>query len=183
MKRSVKATLYASAAVIAIFAGIVLIKYATIYLLDRQVRKAWAPLEQVLETRYTNVPRLVKGLTEFKGAEDEQSRALTEAYKEFAAAGSIPDKVRAGKHIEMLLRDFFMHQQEQLPEILSNYDFLIARRQFQVTRQLIKPPLNEFDAAVTRFNIYTDIFPNSIIARKMGIRHEGYYFNPDGTTR
>ncbi len=183
MLRSVKVVLAAPVVVISIVALIFLIKYATVFWLDREVNKAWAPLNAILETRYNNVERLAQGINAFKGEEDGQAKALLDAAKEFTTAGKIPQKIEASKRMEALLRNFFMHQNESLPGLETNYDFVIARRGFQVTRQLMKEPLKKYDDEVVRFNAYCAGPINGAIAKKLGIKHEGLYFNEDGTIK
>ena len=169
--------------------AIIVIPYISIksYLLlslDKRVQKARVPLSFQLENRYGNIPRLASAVIAYVGKEDDITQPLIAAYYKYQMTNGIEERIMASKNVEMALRNLFKQQPTRYENITQEYEYNISRRFFQVSREMIKKPLENYDIATEQYNAYAIRFPNNLIAHALGLHlREGLYFNPDGTTR
>jgi hypothetical protein len=146
-------------------------KCAILATLDRQANAAGTKLVAFFEERYASVPRLVGGAVAFLGQEDDATRALVAAHDRFVGAHGVEAKATAALGIEQALRDLLLEQLREHRGMTSNYDFIVARRSFQITTANMQPAIRAYNAAAARFLAYASRFPNDRIAGMLGMQH------------
>ena len=74
-------------------------KYNGLARLDEGLQKQWTPLISVLQPRYNAIPKLVNEIILYNGREDDETKALAKAQKEFAAANDMEGQVKAADKV------------------------------------------------------------------------------------
>jgi LemA protein len=177
MKRS---TIWILAIVVAMLAGLCIVKYNALATNDQALENAWAPLQNILRPRYDAVPKYVNEVILYTGKGDSTTKSLSETYKEFQEARNYEDQIRSANRIEEALSVSIIEAGQRYPGIASHYQFMNLKAGFQASSVQIQPLADAYNSAVDRYNTYVRKFPNDLVALILGFQSKAPYFMRQG---
>ena len=138
--------------------------------------KEWADVESSYQRRADLIGNLVKTV---QGAADFERGTLTQVIEARAKATSV--NVDASNLTPEAISQFQQAQEgltsalsrllvtvERYPDLKANQNFLQLQSQIEGTENRINVERNQFNEAATTYNIYIEVFPNSMIASFTG---------------
>lgn len=138
--------------------------------------KEWADVESSYQRRADLISNLVKTV---QGAADFERGTLTQVIEARAKATSV--NVDATNLTPEAISQFQQAQEgltsalsrllvtvERYPDLKANQNFLQLQSQIEGTENRINVERNQFNEAATAYNIYVEVFPNSMIANLTG---------------
>ncbi|GIZ16563.1 LemA family protein [Capnocytophaga catalasegens] len=138
--------------------------------------KEWADVESSYQRRADLISNLVKTV---QGAADFERGTLTQVIEARAKATSV--NVDATNLTPEAISQFQQAQEgltsalsrllvtvERYPDLKANQNFLQLQSQIEGTENRINVERNQFNEAATAYNIYVEVFPNSMIASLTG---------------
>ena len=162
-----------------IVATVCIVKFNAIIKIDEAVDITWTPLSAQLQQRYDEVPKLVNEVILYTGHEDDLTRTLATAYKNFNATNNMIDKVKAANVLETSIEQLMLQAEQHYPGIRSHFQFMELAKGFTTTEQHMIAPMGAYNIAVEKYNTYVREFPNDIIARIFGYKHANIYFKKE----
>lgn len=160
--------------IVVLLVGIVL--YNKLVSRDETLSRAWTPLLGALQKRYDAVPKLVNEIILYNANEDDQVRSLAASYKAFSAAQGMDAQVTAANDLEHRIEQMLLEAATRYPGIEGHFEFQALKRNFQQSTEEMKPAAMAYNKAAEDFNVYVRSFPNDIVAKLAGLKHENFYF-------
>ncbi len=160
--------------IVALLVGIVL--YNKLVSRDETLSKAWTPLQAALQKRYDAVPKLVNEIILYNASEDAQVKALSASYKSFTAAEGMDTQVAAANDLEHRIEQMLLEAATRYPGIEGHFEFQALKRNFLQSTEEMRPAAVAYNKAAEEFNVYVRSFPNDIVAKIVGLKHENFYF-------
>ncbi len=143
--------------------------------LKNQVEEAWATIDVYLKKRYDLIPNLVETVKGFAKHESETLQKVIAARNIAASASTPAEKMEADKAVTSSLRTFFQSVNESYPQLQANTNFLDLQNQLKQLENELAASRRYYNGVVKAFNTKLQIFPASIVGRRMG---EGYEKKP-----
>lgn len=144
---------------------------------------AWAKVQSAYQRRLDLIPNLVATV---KGAANFEQKTLTDVIEARAKASSIqvdPDKLTPenikkfqgaqGELSQALGR--LMVVSEQYPQLRATQNFSELQSQIEGTENRIKVERDNFNDAVTSYNVYIRNFPQVIYSSIFGFEKKGFF--------
>lgn len=144
---------------------------------------AWAKVQSAYQRRLDLIPNLVATV---KGAANFEQKTLTDVIEARAKASSIqvdPDKLTPenikkfqgaqGELSQALGR--LMVVSEQYPQLRATQNFSELQSQIEGTENRIKVERDNFNDAVTSYNVYIKNFPQVIYSGIFGFEKKGFF--------
>jgi LemA protein len=144
---------------------------------------AWAKVQSAYQRRLDLIPNLVATV---KGAANFEQKTLTDVIEARAKASSIqvdPDKLTPenikkfqgaqGELSQALGR--LMVVSEQYPQLRATQNFSELQSQIEGTENRIKVERDNFNDAVTSYNVYIKNFPQVIYSSMFGFDKKGFF--------
>lgn len=144
---------------------------------------AWAKVQSAYQRRLDLIPNLVATV---KGAANFEQKTLTDVIEARAKASSIqvdPDKLTPenikkfqgaqGELSQALGR--LMVVSEQYPQLRATQNFSELQSQIEGTENRIKVERDNFNDAVTSYNVYIKNFPQVIYSGMFGFDKKGFF--------
>lgn len=173
MKRT---TIWIVVIIVVMVLGLCIFKYNTIATKDQSLENAWAPLLNVLQPRYDEVPKFVNEIILYTGKEDDETKKLSSAYKNFKADSGFNGQIEDAGKIESALSKVIIDAGQRYPGITSHYQFINLKEGFQQTTTQMKPLVDAYNKAADDYNTYVRLFPNNFVALIMGFDFKAPYF-------
>lgn len=139
--------------------------------------KEWADVESSYQRRADLIGNLVKTV---QGAADFERKTLTEVISARSKATSVnvdaanltPESMAQFQEVQGGLTSALSRllvSVERYPELKANANFLQLQSQIEGTENRINVARNRFNASAKEYNVFIELFPNSIVA---GIRNQ-----------
>ena len=148
--------------------------------LKNKVDEAWATIDVYLKKRYDLIPNLVETVKGFAKHESQTLKDVIAARNIAMGAKSAEDKMSAENGLSSSLRTFSNAVSESYPELQANANFLDLQNQLKGLEGELESARRYYNGNVKAFNTKLDIFPDTIVGKRMG---EGYekrkYFELD----
>lgn len=148
--------------------------------LKNKVEEAWATIDVYLKKRYDLIPNLVETVKGFAKHESETLQNVVAARNIAVSARTPSEKMNAEKGLTDSLRTFFSAVSESYPQLQANTNFLDLQNQLKGIEGELESARRYYNGVVKSFNTKLEIFPDSIVVKRMG---EGYekrdYFELD----
>lgn len=142
--------------VIMIFNGLVRLKNRT--------KEAWSDIDVQLKRRYDLIPNLIATVKGYAKHEDRVFTKVTEARSQAIAAKDPKEQSKAENMLAGTLKTLFAVA-ENYPELKANANFLELQRELSDTENKVQAARRFYNGNVRDFNIKTEVFPSSIIAK------------------
>lgn len=179
------AIVVAAIVIVAVILGIVVLSWwiktrNAFVTLKNKVEEAWATIDVYLKKRYDLIPNLVETVKGFAKHESETLQNVVAARNIAVGARTPSEKMNAEKGLTDSLRTFFSVVTESYPQLQANTNFLDLQNQLKGIEGELEGARRYYNGVVKSFNTKLEIFPDSIVVKRMG---EGYekrdYFELD----
>lgn len=140
--------------------------------LKGEAEKEWADVESSYQRRADLISNLVKTV---QGAADFERKTLTEVIEARSKATSVnvdatnltPEMVDKFQEAQAGLTSALSRllvSVERYPDLKANQNFLQLQSQIEGTENRINVARNRYNATAKDYNVYTEVFPNSLVA-------------------
>ena len=143
--------------------------YNGLIALRNDIDKAWANIDVLLKQRHDEIPRLVAVCQGYMQYERETLQQLTEARARYASAFSMNQKVQASSAVTDSVQRVFAAA-ENYPDLKANQSFLGLQRRITELENQIADRREFFNDAITLFNTRLQQFPDSLVAKTLGMQ-------------
>lgn len=145
--------------------------------LNQNVEKSWANVESEYTRRFDLVPQLVSVVTGAASFEQETLTQLTALRSQWQTQTAQSEKIATANQFESTLSKLLLIT-ENYPELKSNQNFLELQATLEGNENRISVERKRFNDAVREYNIYIQLFPNSIVLS--GKSQKDYFDAPAG---
>lgn len=136
--------------------------------LKNKVEEAWATIDVYLKKRFDLIPNFVETVKGYAKHESETLEKVVAARNIAGAARSSEEKIAAENNLTNSLRTFLNVVSESYPELKANTNFLDLQNQLKQIEGELEGSRRYYNGIVKSFNTKIEIFPSSIVARRMG---------------
>lgn len=147
-----------------------------VVILDENVDKSWAQVENQLQRRNDLIPNLVKTVKGYAGQERTVFTEVTKMRSQWEQADSREKKMEAARGMDNLISRLFLVV-ENYPELKSNQNFLTLQSQLEGTENRIAVERRRYNEAVGVFNAYRRTVFGSLFATMRGLNQPAEYFS------
>jgi len=162
--------------------GVYYSTYNDIVRLHEGIDGAWAQVETVLQRRYDLIPNLVNTVKGYATHERELLEQVTRLRSQWAAAGSVAQKVEAAGAMESALARL-MVVVENYPDLKANQNFLALQDELAGTENRISVERRRYNDAVRAYNTRIRAVPGAWVAGMTGFERSDAYFEAAPTAR
>ena len=161
--------------------------YNTMVEREESVHKSWSQVENVYQRRSDLIPNIVsvvKSYSEFEkstivNVTEARSIALSTQVSDNTDSESINNFDKAQQNVGNTLNHLIISV-EDYPELKTSEQFLILNTELAGCENRIKVERRNYNKAVEDFNRFIRIFPNSMIAKSLGLKKMAYFENNEG---
>jgi LemA protein len=136
--------------------------------LKNKAEEAWATIDVYLKKRFDLIPNFVETVKGYAKHESETLEKVVAARNIAGAARSSEEKIAAENNLTNSLRTFLNVVSESYPELKANTNFLDLQNQLKQIEGELEGSRRYYNGIVKSFNTKIEIFPSSIVARRMG---------------
>lgn len=173
MKNGLK-TLIILLIVIVVLCFPVVSSYNKIVALEQQVNSAESNIDTQLQRRSDLIPNLVNTVKAYASQEKEIFTDIANARSRLAGATNINDQANADSELSNALSRLLVVV-ERYPELKSNENFKDLSVQLEGTENRITIARQDYNTAVTDYNMKIKKFPSNIIANIFGFNERTLY--------
>ncbi len=152
--------------------------YNTIVSKHETVSAKWAQVENQLQRRNDLIPNLVNTVKGYAAYEKTVLEDVTKARSQWAAAGTIDEKVKAAANTDSALARL-MVVVENYPTLKADQTFLRLMDELSGTENRIAVERMRYNEAVQDYNITVRTFPGNIVAGMFGYKPATAYFKAE----
>ena len=131
--------------------------------LEEQVRKSWANVENQLQRRMDLIPNLVETVKGYAAHESDVFTRITEARASVAGAGTPQEQIDANNQLTSALSRL-MVVVENYPDLKANQNFLALQDELAGTENRLSVERRRYNEAVGAFNGTRRRIPYSFFA-------------------
>lgn len=145
--------------------------------LEKDVDRAWANIDTILQQRFDMIPNMVNIVKEYAAHEKDIFGDLAEARKTFAAASSSGDVsgVMAADALLGAAMPKLMALSEAYPDLKANTNFVQFQEDYKEIEDQVTDQRQLYNSSATNFNTAIEIIPNSIVAGIKGCEERILY--------
>ena len=141
--------------------------------LRNRTEEAWATIDVHLKKRYDLIPNLVATVKGYAKHESETlERVIAARNRAMSASGD--DKLAAENVLSGTLKTLFALT-ESYPDLKANTNFIDLQRQLQRVEEELAAARRYFNGVVKELNNKIEMFPSSIVARRMRLEKRKYF--------
>ena len=142
--------------------------------LDESVKKSWAQVENILQSRYDLIPNLVETVKGYASHEKEIFEAVANARTKYFQAGSQSQKVEAATGFERALSRLLVLQ-EKYPDLKAQASFAGLMDSIEGTERRLAVERKRYNDSVGASNAYQRTFFGRMFAGWAGIEPAEYF--------
>lgn len=168
-----------------IIAGIVLaliVIFAIVYIslknalirVVNQTEESWAGIDVYLKKRYDLIPNLVEVVKGYAKHESEVLEKVIEA-RNFAKAAKGDAKIAAEKEFGSQLSTMLNFVTEQYPDLKADRNFIDLSNSLKAIENDLAQARKYYNGNCRNYNNKIQLFPTSIVARRMGLTKKAYF--------
>ena len=143
--------------------------------LRNKVEEAWATIDVFLKKRYDLIPNLVETVKGYSKHESETLQKVIAARSAAMGAKTPEEKMTAEKEFSGSIRTFISAVSESYPDLKANTNFLDLQNQLKNIESELESARRYYNGVVKSFNIKTEVFPSSIVAKRKGYEKRPYF--------
>ena len=134
--------------------------------LEKDVDRAWANVDTILQQRFDMIPNLVKIVKQYAEHEKEIFGDLIEARKTFAEAskGGDVSGVMAAESMLSQAMPKLLALSESYPDLKANTNFLKLQEDYKEIEDSVTDQRQLYNSSATNFNTAIEIIPDSLLA-------------------
>ncbi len=143
------------------------------------VRNAFASLDAMLKKRFDLIPNLVTVVEKYMNYERETLQKITELRaKAISPDTPYSEKLQLNDQISKFLRQIIAVA-ENYPVLKASENFMHLQRSLNEVEEQIAASRRAYNAAVTDYNNYVQMFPFNIVAKIFGFKPESWFEIPE----
>lgn len=142
--------------------------------LRNKVEEAFATIDVYLKKRYDLIPNLVETVKGYAKHESETLQKVIAARNNAASATTTAEKIEADANLSNAIKSINIVA-ERYPELKANTNFMDLSNQLKGIEAELANARKYYNAMVKTFNTDKDLFPKSIIAKRMGLEKYPYF--------
>lgn len=142
--------------------------------LKNKVEEAFATIDVYLKKRYDLIPNLVETVKGYAKHESETLEKVIAARNNAASATTTSEKIEANANLSNAIKSINVVA-ERYPELKANANFMDLSNQLKGIEAELANARKYYNAMVKTFNTDKDLFPKSIIAKRMGLEKFPYF--------
>lgn len=148
--------------------------YNALIRLKNVTQEAWSGIDVQLKRRYDLIPNLVETVKGYAKHESELFEKVTLARTKALNAQGIEAKAAADASLGGALKTLFAVA-ESYPELKANTNFLELQKTLAHIETDIQLARRYYNGATRDYNMTTQMFPSSLVARMAGFRALPYF--------
>jgi len=154
---------------------ILIIMYNNLIQKKNAIDNAYFSMDVMLKKRYDLIPLLVETVKGYMTHEKEVLTQLTELRQQVAVENlNINDKVALDNKINSTLQNVFASF-ENYPQLKASDNFLQLQGAINETEEQLAASRRFYNAAVNDYHNGIEMFPSSVIASIMGLKHKTFF--------
>ena len=143
------------------------------------IDNAYFSMDVMLKKRYDLIPQLVETVRGYMNHEKGLLTQLTELrQKVLTTSLGTNDKVELDNQIKTALQTIFVNF-ENYPQLKASENFLKLQGAINETEEQLAASRRFYNAAVNDYHNGIEMFPSSIMASWMGLKHKTFFQIPD----
>jgi len=166
-------------AILVLIAIIWAVMYNNLVQKKNAIDNAYFSMDVMLKKRYDLIPQLVETV---KGYMNHEKGLLTQLtalrQKVLTTALDTNKKVELDNQIKTALQAVFLSF-ENYPQLKASENFLKLQGAINETEEQLAASRRFYNAAVNDYHNSIEMFPSSIVASRMGLRHKTFFQIPD----
>lgn len=163
------------ALVVIILIGVIVGAYNAFVRMRNTCEEAWATIDVYLKKRYDLIPNLVETVKGYSKHESETLQKVIAARSAAMGAKTPEEKMTAEKEFSGSIRTFISAVSESYPDLKANTNFLDLQNQLKNIESELESARRYYNGVVKSFNIKTEVFPSSIVAKRKGYEKRPYF--------
>jgi LemA protein len=165
--------LYIAAGAVFLLAAWAVFSYNALVKARNKVGESWSGIDVQLERRHDLVPNLVETVKGYAAHEHDTFVETARARAEAVAANGIPETERTEARLGAALGSV-QALAESYPELKAARSFQALQAQLAQIEDEIQAARRIYNANVQEYNTRIQVFPNSLIARRLSFRTRGF---------
>ena len=142
--------------------------------LQNIVEEAWSTIDVSCKKRYDLIPNLVETVKGYAKHESETMSAVIKA-RQMAINATGDAKIDAEKELSVSLSRFLTATREAYPDLKANANFMSLQNQLTAIENELASARRYYNGTVKEFNTKIDLFPSSIVGRRMRLEKRKYF--------
>jgi LemA protein len=164
--------------IIALLLIIIVVIYNNLIKKKNAIDNAFFSMDVMLKKRYDLIPQLVETVKGYMHHERETLLTLTELrQKAISGNMSTNEKVELDNKINEVIKNIVVSF-ENYPQLKASENFLRLQGAINETEEQLAASRRFFNAAVNDYHNGIEMFPSSLIASVMGLKHRTYFNIP-----
>ncbi|MBP7671207.1 LemA family protein [Candidatus Gracilibacteria bacterium] len=159
--------------IVAVVAFLVFV-YNNLVKLKNKVDEGWADIDTQLKRRYDLLPNLVETVKGYAAHESQTFENVVQARSAAMNAQTVAEKEQAENMITGALKTIFALA-ENYPDLKANQNFLNLQNTLKEIEEHIQMSRRYYNGTVRDFNTTTQIFPNNLVASKLGFKDREFF--------
>lgn len=147
-----------------------------------RVLAAWSDISVQLKRRHDLLPKLVDTVKQYAAYEQATLSAIIELRTQSEHTTALLEKGRLESALGNGMRQL-LAVVEQYPELKANQNFLALQRDITAVEDHLQYARRYYNGAVRNLNTRIDSFPDLLLARPFGFRHQEYFELESDTQR
>lgn len=139
-----------------------------------QTEESWAGIDVYLKKRYDLIPNLVETVKGYAKHESDVLEKVIEA-RNFAKAAQGDAKIAAEKAFGSQLSTMMNFVMEQYPELKADRNFIDLSNSLKSIENDLAQARKYYNGNCRNYNNKIQLFPTSIVARRMGLKKKQYF--------
>lgn len=148
--------------------------YNSLVKLKNKVDEAWSDIDTQLKRRYDLIPNLVETVKGYAAHEAQTLESVIQARNTAMAAQTPAQKEQAENMISSALKTIFALA-ENYPDLKANQNFLNLQNTLKEIEEHVQMSRRYYNGTVRDFNTTIQIFPNNLIAGKLGFTAREFF--------
>jgi LemA protein len=177
-------TLLGAGILVALIIVILIFTYIGIYnsliKTNENVNNKWAQVETQYQRRVDLIPNLVSTVKGYANFEQKTLTDITALRSQWQNAKTPEEKVDSANQIESTLSKLLVIA-ENYPDLKANQNFIALQDELANTENKIAVERGRYNDAVKEFNTKIKIFPESMVAKRLGYTDRKYFESKPGS--
>mgnify|MGYP003676927854 FL=1 len=166
-------------AIVAVIAIYFWVTYNALVALAVRVDEAWSDITVQLKRRADLIPNIVEAVKGYAAHERGVFENVTKARAETLSATGPVQASAAENHMQQALRSVFAVA-EAYPQLQASQNYLQLQSELVDTEDKIQASRRFFNGGVREMNTKIKVFPNNLIARRLGFSEREFFEVADG---
>jgi len=142
--------------------------------LKNRTDESWSDIDVQLKRRYDLIPNLIETVKGYAKHERETLESVIQARNQAMQAGGTAEKAQAENMLSQTLKSIFALA-ESYPDLKANENFAKLQDELSDTENKIQASRRFYNGNVRDFNIKIEVFPNNVIANKLGFKKRDFF--------